>query len=346
MMVSGIGLASDYYTEVVAPLLEQRWPGMPHAAARLGSGSDVLGLDDDISRDHDWGLRLTLLVNADAVGHVREHLTAALPHEYRGEPTRFGTTWHPEITHQVDVASPADFVFSRLGVDASRDLSCVEWLSLTGQSLLEVTGGPVFADTAGEITAVRNRLAWYPDDLWRYVLACDWTRIGQEFPFVGRTGLRGDDAGSRILAARIAQTAMRLGFLLERQWPPYSKWLGTVFAGLPRAGGAAPAVHDALAAHTWQEREAALVEALTLLHDLQCSIGLPGVDEVFSPFYDRPFLGIGAVPEVLRGTITDPSVGALPVGLGSIEQLSDNVHVLTSPERRVATIRALMPESA
>ncbi|GGF01722.1 DUF4037 domain-containing protein [Mycetocola zhadangensis] len=345
MTLSGIDLAHGYYTDVIAPLLAERWPGLPHAAARLGRGSDVLGLDDEMSRDHDWGLRLTLLVRTDAVSAVREHLTARLPTEYAGHPTRFATTWHPLVTHQVEVDSPGNFAFSRLGVDATRPLTDVEWLSLTGQALLEVTAGPVFTDTSGELTAIRDRLRWYPDDLWRYVLAADWARIGQEFPFIGRTGSRGDDIGSCILTARIAQAAMRLGFLLERQWPPYSKWLGTLFSRLPRAGEAMPALHRASSADTWQEREAALAEALTLLHDLQRPLGLPGVDEVFSSFYDRPFLGLGGVPEALRDSITDPAVRALPVGIGSIEQLSDNVNVLTSPAMRLATMRSLVPNA-
>ena len=345
MTLSGADLSRGYYTDVIAPILSERWPGLPHAAARLGSGSDVLGLDDEMSRDHDWGLRLTLLVNADAVSAVREHLTARLPAEYQGHPTRFGTTWHPEITHQVEIASPGEFVFSRLGVDATRPLTTAEWLSLPGQSLLEVTAGPVFTDTTGELTGIRNRLAWYPDDLWRYVLAADWARIGQELPFVGRTGSRGDDTGSRILAARIAQATMRIGFLLERQWPPYSKWLGTLFARLPLASSAAPALRRALSADTWPEREAGLADALTVLHDLQRSLGLPGADTVVAPFYDRPFLGLGGVPEALRDSIIDPAVRALPAGAGSIEQISDNVNVLVSPTMRLAAIRSLVPDA-
>ena len=40
----GAELASRFFTEVVEPLLSQVLPGLGYAAARLGSGSDVLGL--------------------------------------------------------------------------------------------------------------------------------------------------------------------------------------------------------------------------------------------------------------------------------------------------------------
>ena len=58
----GAALAQAYSAEVVEPLLERLVPDLRFATARLGSGSDVLGYDDGTSRDHDWGLRLTVVV--------------------------------------------------------------------------------------------------------------------------------------------------------------------------------------------------------------------------------------------------------------------------------------------
>ena len=47
----------------------------------------------------------------------------------------------------------------------------LDWLVLTGQSVLEVTAGPVFTDRTAELSRVRATLAWYPPDIERYVLA-------------------------------------------------------------------------------------------------------------------------------------------------------------------------------
>lgn len=315
----------------MAPLLT-----VPHAAGRLGSGSDVLGLDDDISRDHDWGLRLTVLVEDDAVAaDVRSRLDADLPEEFAGLPTRFPTSWDPTPTHKVEVATTNAFVRSRLGVLPDELDDPRPWLRLTGQSILEVTAGPVFVDTPGRITAVRERLAWYPHDVWLYVLASGWRRIAQELPFVGRTAERGDDLGSRVVAARLARDLMHLCFLVERTWPPYPKWFGTRFGQLGLAAAVGPALTAALGATEWRSREAGLLDAIAHVHERQRAAGLPSVDTPVVPFWDRPYRSIEEnLVVVLTEAITDPAVAALPPGVGSVEQWVDNVDVLSWPDRR------------
>ncbi len=335
---SGIALARAFYHDVVADLLARMRPGMPYAAARLGSGSDVLGLDDDVSRDHDWGLRLALLVPAPEVAAVDALLAEHLPESYAGHPVRFATTWQPTQRHQVEVATAAAFATSRLGVDASRPLTPGEWLCLTGQSVLEVTAGEVFVDTAGELTEIRRRLQWYPDDVWLHVLAADWDALSEELPFIGRTALRGDELGSRVLTARLVGIAMHLGFLLERTWPPYPKWFGTQFARLPRAGTIIPELRDALTHNDFPARQQALIAVLNALLALQRERGLPAPSTAVQPFYTRTdIVGTTDVAGQLRAAIRDPEIHALPPG-GSVEQWVDCVPRLMDPDWRLSRV--------
>ena len=109
------------------PLLSAAVPGLRYAAARLGSGSDVLGLDDGMSRDHDWGCRLTLLVDEDArdqVPRISQILEDRLPEQFGELPVRFPVTWDSSVSHKVEVATVADFAASRLGVDPTRACPC------------------------------------------------------------------------------------------------------------------------------------------------------------------------------------------------------------------------------
>ncbi|WP_114854956.1 DUF4037 domain-containing protein [Brachybacterium sp. YJGR34] len=337
---AGAALSGAYYEQVVAPLLGRRAPGVEHAAARLGSGSDVLGYDDAQSRDHDWGLRLTLLVEDGGAAEVDQLLAAELPARWRDLPTRFATTWDPVVRHRVEVASAADFAASRLGLDASGALgptgrlSLEDWRSLTGQALLEVTAGPVFHDGPGVLTALRERLAWYPHDLWLYAIAADWHRVGQELPDVGRAGLRGDEDGSALIAARHVRTLFHLAHLLHRRWPPYGKWLARSAAELPGGGAVRAAALDVLGSRDWRRRQAALGDLAELLATVQGEAGLPTLLPATEAFFDRPHLGLRGLPEQLAAAIADPAVRDLPPGVGTAEQISDNVTVLVDPTAR------------
>lgn len=236
--LQGGELAREFHAELVGPLLTDSMPGLRYAAGRLGSGSDVLGFDDAMSRDHDWGCRLTLLVDeADraAIPLISRLLERELPESYRGFPMRFPVTWEPAFTHNVEIATVAGFAASRLGIDPTIEMSAADWLILTGQSVLEVIAGPVFADRTAELARVRARLNWYPPDIERYVLAAGWQRLSQEMPMVGRTAEHGDEFGSRMLSTRLAGDLISLAFTLSRQWPPYPKWRGTAFRALPVA---------------------------------------------------------------------------------------------------------------
>jgi Domain of unknown function (DUF4037) len=353
--LGGTELGDAFHQDLVGPLIRRELPRLRYAAARLGSGSDVLGLDDATSRDHDWGLRLTVLVDEADRGAVRpltQLLDRSLPEQFRGRPVRFVTTWDAAVSHRVEVATVADFAVSRLGVNPlgagppadPAGLSSLDWLVLTGQSVLEVTAGPVYADSTAELAILRRRLAWYPAGVERYVLACGWLRLCQRLPYVGRTGDRGQPLQSRLLSAGLVSDLVSLAFLLHRRWEPYEKWREALFARLPSAAALAGPLGTAIEAAGWPEREAALAAAVEVLAAVQRRAGLPTPAAVVHGFFDRPYRMVAeALPQLLLDGIGDPALRQL-VGMealaGSVGQWVDSADVLAHPHRRAALAAA------
>ena len=335
---SGIALARAYWSDVVGPLLDRVAPSQPRAVGRFGPGSDVLGLDDEMSRDHDWGLRLQVVVRPEARSDISTALEEHLPDRYAGLPTRIAFTGQPAPTLAVDVLTMAD-LHSRLGFDPCADPTTSDWLSLTGQAVLEITAGEVFEDPAGELTALRQSLAWYPDDIWRYLVACDWQRIDHELPLMQRSGHRGDDLGSRVIAARLVGIVMHLGFLVSRRWAPYAKWRGTFFRELPLAAEIKAELAEVLRADDWRARAQHLTAALEAMAHEQRRAGLPAAFPPCMPFWDRPYVHVNPALTTFQSSSESGAPGAdLPPGLGSVEQRTDNVDLLMDTARRRALV--------
>ncbi|MFI9638554.1 DUF4037 domain-containing protein [Micromonospora sp. NPDC051925] len=342
--VPGLALCRRFHDEAVAPLLAARLPGLRYSAGLLDGGSELLGLDTERSTDHDWGPRAQVFVAdpADAAS-VRAVLTG-LPVRFLGRPTRF-LSWPtarlgvPDVAGDrsgVEVAGWRDWLRGRLGFDPTVAVTTDDWLALPTQRLAELTGGAVFHDGLdGTVEAVRAALAWYPDDVWRHVLAAGWTRVGQADHLVGRCAEVGDVLGSQLVAARVARDLMRLGLLLHRRWPPYDKWLGSVFAALPDAAPVTAALADVLGPGDWAGRQAGLVRALETVADWTNATGLAApVDPTVRPFHGRPFLVLdaGRLAAALRAAIVDPVLRDRPL-VGAVDQYVDNVDVLVHSDR-------------
>jgi len=207
--IPGLELAGAFYREAVGPLIG----GVPHSAALIGTGSDVLGFDTARSTDHGWGPRVQVFVDATDVQAATGRVDAGLPESFRDWPVRYG--WGPvPVQHHVMVTTLPEYLVALLGVDATRPLATADWLVTPQQLLLGVSGGAVFRDDTGELARVRGELVWYPDAVWRWLLGCQWRRLAQEEPFVQRTAEVGDELGSSVLAARLARDVMRLALLI------------------------------------------------------------------------------------------------------------------------------------
>ena len=300
--MQGIELSRRFYIDVVRPWLSSVAPSLPHSAALIGYGSELLGLDDEMSRDHNWGPRVHLFVSgADFEAHARRLVSgfsAAAPTQFLGEPIGWRNRPHPPangkeaagaLEHGLEVHTLEGTLEYMLGLRSVDSLGPLQWLGFAEQRLLAFTGGAVFHDDGERLAGARSALAYFPHDVWLYKIACQWRRIAEEQAFVGRAGQVGDDLGSRVIAGRLVRDVMQMGFLLSRRYAPYSKWFGSAFARLPIAEALAPLLRQVMLAEGWQEREKALAAAYLALARRQLTDRIGGPFEpVVAAYYGPP----------------------------------------------------------
>ena len=316
--MSGRELSRRFYEEQVRSVLHIGYPGLPYSAALLGRGSEVLGFDDEMSQDHNWEPRVLLFLSdgdherdGDA---LRERLRRELPVRFRDHPT------------DCTVLTLRGYLQEQLAVDIDDEPDARDWLTFPEQALLMVTAGAVFHDEIG-LRAVRDRFAYYPRDVWLYLMVAGWWRVHPEANLVGRAGFVGDELGSALIGSRLVHDLMRLCFLLERRYAPYSKWFATAFAGLDCGAELSPILWRILQAPSWQEREQALNEAYAVVAAMHNASGISEpVPTHEERLWDRPFAVLwGDFPGALVEQMQDPAVRRIaeqwPVG--GVDQVRD-----------------------
>jgi hypothetical protein len=345
----GLTLARDFFSEIVQPLLAENAPAVSYAAALIGPGSDVLGFDTPVSRDHDWGPRLQLFLpecelpeRASLLGRV---LASELPSEFRGFPTCFApadasgrrrpqANARPPIDHLVEITSVGRYSRKLLGFDPLDGMNAQRWLLVPQERLLELTAGEVFVDSVGELTGLRERLSYYPKQVWIYLMAAQWQKIARREELVARAGVGGDDLGSRLVLATLVREIVRLAFLLERQYAPWDQWLARALTRLRHASRLAPLLSRSLSAYDWMQREQRLVDAYAILAALHNNLGLTAPLEIASERGPREFLTIHAdrFATALTEKVVDEELKPLlPALAGGIDQLVSSDEVLLDP---------------
>ena len=344
--IPGLKLSRLFYESAVKPILSRAFPRLPHSAALIGWGSEVLGFDTSVSRDHHWGPRVLLFLDEKDSPKFRDKisdvLSAELPYEFMGYSTNYG---EPEpngvrhlrritsgpVKHMVNIYTVRSFCTSRLGFDLNRRITIVDWLTFPQQRLLEFTSGEVYYDGLDQLVQARERLRYYPKDVWLYMMAAQWTRIAQEQAFVGRAAHVGDELGSQIVAARLVREIIRLSFLIKRKYAPYSKWLGTAFSKLEIARPLAPILRRTLLAKTWKTRQKWLSQAYSLMARQHNALGItkPLSPETIN-YYSRPYSVIFAerFAHAIKQAIEDPQVKKIETDIGSIDQFTDSTNVV------------------
>ncbi|MBN1438445.1 MAG: DUF4037 domain-containing protein [Anaerolineales bacterium] len=342
----GLELCKRFYWEEVRPILDTTFPEVTHTAALLGGGSEVLGFDTPLSMDHDWSPRVMLFLGESDCRKVGKDINPAvqskLPKRFHRVPVEpVGKT---KETAPIEILTARNFILNYLGFDIRKEIEPADWLTFPEQKLRTITSGEIFWDGIN-LRGMYRRFEYYPRDIWLYLLAAEWNRIGQEEHLMGRAGSVGDEIGSALIAARLVRDIMQLCFLMEKQYAPYAKWFGSAFGKLPHAHELTPILQRVLSAAAWTDREKALLSAYEITAKRHNALGITEpVKATPQQFYGRPFYIIGGekIKQAIIQKIADPAMeNIIAKGIiGGIDQISDNTDILCDVQWR-AVLRHL-----
>lgn len=222
----GLSLCRAYYEEVGRPALQSQFAAVwDHIAAGLvGEGSECLGFDDEVSRDHDWGPSFCLwLSNEDyaTFGQALQKAYDGLPQEFRGFRRRETTGGRG----RVGVWRISDFYRSFIGLSRAPE-TLAEWIRIPETFLSKATNGQVFTDPAGRFSAIRQSLlAFYPHDVYLKKIAFYAAKMAQSGQYNYKRCLdRQEFVAAQCARYEFIKAAMAMTYLLNKKYMPFYKW--------------------------------------------------------------------------------------------------------------------------
>lgn len=217
-------------------MLEKEFSGLFRylAVGFSGSGSECLGYDDEVSRDHDFEPGVLIFLPGEDVVSRRdafllERAYDKLPREFRG----FRRSMLPPAgTARYGVVRTADFFTEKTGT-ADGVLSTEAWLALPEQYLLEATNGEIFFDGYGETTRIRAQLSAFPEDIRLKKMAGVLYLMGQAGAYnYPRLIAHREPAAAQLALSEYVREALHLGHLMAGRYTPYYKWSFRSFRNL------------------------------------------------------------------------------------------------------------------
>lgn len=343
--IPGLELNRRFYQEVVGPLLKSELPKLKYAAALTGNGSDVLGFDDPTSMDHNWGPKMRLILPeknyAATKKKVDSILKNKLPYTFLGFPTNFTEesegylkqSMKPiskgQVNHLIRFYTTKSFFKHYLGIDPYKSVDARDWLTFPEQALLEVSSGEIFHDDIG-FGKMQKKFAYYPKDVWYYILWVQWGRMTNEVAFQARSGIAGDELGSRLISARMVRRIVKMAFLLESQYAPYTKWLGTAFKHLPSAKRLGNLLWMVVDSADWQKRQSYLTQAHKVLGEIHNEKKITKRIPIRTiEFHGRGYKILDMEPFIfaLKAKISHPVLKKMKYELGAVDQFVDHSRI-------------------
>ena len=280
--MQGLELCREFYVQCAAPAIAERFSSRASriAAGLAGQGSDCLGYDDEISRDHDFGPGCCLwLTDADFAefGAGLQKLYDSLPNEFMG----FSRNTTAQGSGRVGVIPIGRFYAQFTGCTdvPQNDAS---WFRIPEHFLSAATRGEVFRDDLGEFSRIRKGLLpCYPGDVLLKKLAARVFVMGQagQYNYV-RIIKRGDGPAAMLALDEFVRAALSAIHLLNKRYMPYYKWAFKSARSLPRLAEAVRELDQLFSALDAERQD--IIESISgRIRDVLCEEGLSSIHESF-----------------------------------------------------------------
>lgn len=182
------------------------------ACGLAGPGSQCLGFDDDISRDHDFENGFAVwLDDEDYINYA-----ADLNREYKRLFTR-----HNEQSIY-GIKSIGEFISTTVSKLPEKSL---DWLKIPEYDLLNACNGEMFYDKLGKITNIREHIRQCPKDVFLKRASAHMAVASQagEYNFF-RLSERSDIAGASLAIAKFCTHIIHACHALQNKYTPFYKW--------------------------------------------------------------------------------------------------------------------------
>jgi len=230
--MKGLEIAERYFHEWGLPYLNSEFPMVSdRIAAFLCGGSQSLGNDDELSRDHGWGPGFSLVVTGPDMRQYGARLRRALKAD---APTDWLGFSHRRQAN-IEVTSLDRWFRERIGC-ARPPKRPLDWIHRTNENALYMLRhATVFYDPLGEFMARRESFRYYPKAAWWQRLEAETFNVWHygQYNFLERLTQRRDPIAVTTCLGTFTTATMVLCLLLAEDYSPYWKWLPAEFRKLP-----------------------------------------------------------------------------------------------------------------
>lgn len=226
--MKGLELAEKYYEAYGRQMLDDQFADMKGqtAAGLVGYGSECLGFDDDISKDHDYGPSFCIWLPRKIYKEYGARMQAAydaLPREFMGFAGRME---EEQGKGRVGVLCLEDFYEEMIG-RSSVPQTDMEWLAIPEEMLATAVNGKVFEDHLRQFSSIRDGLMqYYPHGVWIKKIADSMAKAAQAGQYnYARAMKRGERIAAEMALTEFVKESMHLVYLLNRTYAPFYKWM-------------------------------------------------------------------------------------------------------------------------